>query len=128
MPAQFGSVSITGWLVDCADPNARERALEIAWQDLPANISPRRAITDVERSNPEQVPRRVIQGRLPTEAASARAMYRNAPTRKAHQTNQSARYRVSWRVLADIIRRELQPDHQPQEPTRWALASVSTTD
>jgi hypothetical protein len=36
-----------GWLVDCADPNARERALEIARQDLPANISPRRAITEM---------------------------------------------------------------------------------
>ena len=49
-----------GWLVDYADPNARERALEIARQDLPANISARRAITDVERSNPEKVPSREI--------------------------------------------------------------------
>jgi hypothetical protein len=36
-----------GWLVDCADPNARERALEIARQDLPADTSPRRAITEM---------------------------------------------------------------------------------
>jgi predicted transglutaminase-like protease len=36
-----------GWLVDCADLNARERALEIARQELPANISPRRAITEM---------------------------------------------------------------------------------
>jgi hypothetical protein len=36
-----------GWLVDCADLNARERALEIARPDLPANISPRRAITEM---------------------------------------------------------------------------------
>ena len=36
-----------GWLIDCADPHAFERALEIARQDLPANISPRRAITEM---------------------------------------------------------------------------------
>jgi hypothetical protein len=35
------------WLVDYANPNARKRALEIARQDLPANISPRRAITEM---------------------------------------------------------------------------------
>jgi predicted transglutaminase-like protease len=36
-----------GWLIDCADPYALERALEIARQDVPANISPHRAITEM---------------------------------------------------------------------------------
>ncbi len=36
-----------GWLIDCADPHALERALEIARHDVPADLSPVRAITEM---------------------------------------------------------------------------------
>ena len=36
-----------GWLIDCADPHAFQRALDIARQDVPADISTRRAITEI---------------------------------------------------------------------------------
>jgi hypothetical protein len=36
-----------GWMKDCADPHARERALVIARQDPPLNVSPEQAVAVV---------------------------------------------------------------------------------